>query len=104
MKYVLIGMGVAGIAAIEAIRSVDSTGAIIMVGDDPHGFYSRPGLAYYLTGELHDKALYPRTAEDYHRMNFRYVRGRVTSVQRVQHFIELDNKTRIPYDLSLIHI
>jgi len=104
MKYVLIGMGVAGIAAIEAIRSVDSTGAIIMVGDDPHGFYSRPGLAYYLTGELHDKALYPRTAEDYHRMNFRYVRGRVTSVQRVQHFIELDNKTRIPYDKLLIAV
>ena len=33
-----------------------------MISDDPHGYYSRPGLAYYLTGELHDKALYPRTA------------------------------------------
>jgi NAD(P)H-nitrite reductase large subunit len=104
MKYVIVGMGVAGIAAIEAIRSVDSTSEIIMVGDDPHGFYSRPGLAYYLTGELHDKALYPRTTEDYHRMNFRYMRGRVTSVQRDQHFIELDNKTRLPYDKLLIAV
>ena len=49
MNYVIIGMGVAGIAAIEAIRSVDSTGDIVIVGEDPHGFYSRPGLAYYLT-------------------------------------------------------
>ena len=104
MKYVIIGMGVAGIAAIEAIRSVDSTGEIVMVGDDPHGFYSRPGLAYYLTGELHDKALYPRSAEDYHQMNFRYTRGRVTSIQRDQHSFELDNKTHLPYDKLLIAV
>ena len=64
MKYVIIGSGVAGIAAIEAIRSIDASGDIVMVGDDPHGFYSRPGLAYYLTGELHDKTLFPRTAND----------------------------------------
>jgi hypothetical protein len=25
---------------------------IILVSDDPHGFYSRPGLAYYLSGEI----------------------------------------------------
>ena len=104
MKYVIVGMGVAGIAAIEAIRSVDSAGEIVMVGDDRHGFYSRPGLAYYLTGELHDKALYPRTAEDYQRMNFRYMRGRVTSIQREQHSFELDNKTRLPYDKLLIAV
>jgi NADH dehydrogenase FAD-containing subunit len=84
MKYVIIGSGVAGMAAIEAIRSVYPSPAgaeIAMVGDDPHGFYSRPGLAYYLTGELHDKALYPRTADDYRRMKFRYVKGRVVNIR-----------------------
>jgi nitrite reductase (NADH) large subunit len=49
MNHVIIGSGVAGIAAIEAIRSVDSTSPITLIGDDPYGFYSRPGLAYYLT-------------------------------------------------------
>ena len=82
MKYVFVGSGVAGIAAIEAIRSLDTAGEIVMVGDDPHGFYSRPGLAYYLTGELHDKALFPRTADDYRRMNFRYMKGRVKNILR----------------------
>ena len=104
MKYVIIGMGVAGIAAIEAIRSVDSKSEIILVGDDPHGFYSRPGLAYYLTGELHDQALFPRTADDYQRMHFHYVRGRVTSIQCENRFIELDNKIQIPYDKLLIAV
>ena len=56
MKYVIVGSGVAGIAAIESIRSIDPASEVVLVGDDPHGFYSRPGLAYYLTGELHDKA------------------------------------------------
>ena len=35
MRHVIIGSGVAGIAAIEAIRSVDPAAEITMVGDDP---------------------------------------------------------------------
>jgi NAD(P)H-nitrite reductase large subunit len=104
MKNVIIGSGVAGIAAIEAIRSVDPAAEITMVGDDPHGFYSRPGLAYYLSGELHDKALYPRTAEDYRKLNFNFVRGQVKKIDRQQHFLEMDNKVHIPYDKLLIAV
>lgn len=104
MNHVIIGSGVAGIAAIEAIRSLDSSSEIVLVGDDPHGYYSRPGLAYYLTGELHDKALYPRTADDYRHMVFRYVKGRVERIQREAHAIELENKTSLTYDRLLIAV
>lgn len=62
MRYVIIGAGVAGYSALQAIRSVDKTGEIVMISDDPNGYYSRPGLAYYLTGELDDKALVPQQA------------------------------------------
>jgi len=104
MKYAIIGSGVAGIAAIEAIRSVDAAGEVLMIGDDRHGFYSRPGLAYYLTGELHDKALFPRTANDYRRMNFRFIRGRVVDIQREGHSLELHNKSHLTYDKLLIAV
>lgn len=104
MKYLIIGSGVAGIAAIEAIRSVDGAGEIIMVGDDPHGYYSRPGLAYFLTGELHDKALYPRTADDYRKMKFRYVKGRVTRIDRDKHLVELENQGVLFYDRLLLAV
>ncbi|OQY90643.1 MAG: hypothetical protein B6D38_02630 [Anaerolineae bacterium UTCFX1] len=102
MKYAIVGSGVSGIATIEAIRSVDRSGEVVMIGDDPHGFYSRPGLAYYLTGELHDKALYPRTSDEYRQMNFRYVKGRVKGVLREARVLELENQTSIAYDRLLI--
>ena len=38
MRYVIIGTGVAGISAIEAIRSVDRSGEVILIGDDPHAY------------------------------------------------------------------
>lgn len=104
MKYVIIGSGVAGIAAIEAIRSVDKLNEVVMIGDDPHGFYSRPGLAYYLTGELHDKALFPRTVDDYKRMNFRYLRGRVANIIPDAHSLELSDKSTFVYDKLLIAV
>jgi len=105
MNYVIIGSGVAGIAAIEAIRSVDKAGKVVMIGDDPHGFYSRPGLAYYLTGELHDKALFPRTSEDLRRLNFQYVRARVSRILQDQHALEFtSDQAPLVYDRLLIAV
>ncbi|HXF83780.1 MAG TPA: FAD-dependent oxidoreductase [Anaerolineales bacterium] len=104
MRYVIVGSGVAGIAAIEAIRSLDREGEVVMIGDDPHGFYSRPGLAYFLTGELHDKALFPFTAAAYRKMNFRYVKGRVQKILREAHVLELEGGTSLSYDKVLLAV
>ena len=104
MNYVIIGSGVAGIAAIEAIRSIDSASSITLIGDDPYGFYSRPGLAYYLTGELHDKALFPRTADDLRKLNFHYIRGQVTKILRAGHILELDTQSTVSYGRLLIAV
>jgi NAD(P)H-nitrite reductase large subunit len=104
MNRVIIGSGVAGIAAIEAIRSLDSNCSVTLIGNDPYGFYSRPGLAYYLTGELHDKALFPRTPDDLKKLNFRYIKGKVTRISRAEHVLELQNQSRLPYDRLLIAV
>jgi NAD(P)H-nitrite reductase large subunit len=104
MRYVIIGAGVAGYAAIEAIRSVDQAGEIIMVSDDPNGYYSRPGLAYYLTGELRDKVLYPRTQDDNKKLNFGFLKGRVTRIFRSEHALEIAGKPRLNYDRLLIAV
>jgi NAD(P)H-nitrite reductase large subunit len=104
MKYVIIGSGVAGMSAVEAIRSVDKAGEIVMVSEDPHGYYSRPGLAYYLTGELHDKALYLRSREDAKKLKLTFLNARVTRILRSEHTLELDGKSRLTYDKLLIAV
>ncbi|HXD10284.1 MAG TPA: FAD-dependent oxidoreductase [Anaerolineales bacterium] len=104
MKYVIVGYGVAGVAAMEAIRTEDKTGEITLISDDPHGYYSRPGLAYYLTGELHDRALYPKSSEDLRRLNFIALQGRVTKILPKQHTLEINNKPPLIYDRLLIAV
>ncbi len=104
MKYAIIGSGVAGLAACEAIRSLDKTGEIYMLGDDPHGYYSRPGLAYYLTGEMHEKGLFPRTKQDWQSLRLRYTKGRVTRIFPDEHQFELDGGARLDFDRLLIAV
>ncbi len=102
MKYVIIGTGVAGIAAIEAIRSVDTTGSITLIGDDPNGYYSRPGLAYYLSGEVNDKQLFPKIADEFRKFQIHYVKGLVTRISPASHLVNLENGSILEYDRLLL--
>lgn len=83
MRYVIVGSGVAGIAAIEAIRSVDKGGEIWLLHEDPHGFYSRPGLAYYLTDEIPEAQLFPNSV-DLKRLRVQRLWARVTQIDPQQ--------------------
>jgi len=102
MRYVVIGTGVAGISAVEAIRGADRSGEVVMLGDDPHGYYSRPGLAYVLTGEVKDKTLFPKTREDYNRLKFTYKKTHVVGIDRQNKTVQLDDKSLLSYDKLLI--
>lgn len=100
--YVIIGAGVAGIAAAEAIRSLDPSGQITLVGNDPHGFYSRPGLAYYLTGELPEAQLFPYPPQLFQKLRLQLRRGHVSQLRPNTKEIELDGQTRLPYTRLLL--
>ena len=104
MKYVIVGSGVAGLAACEAIRSLDTSGEVYMLGDDPHGYYSRPGLAYYLTGEMQEKGLFPRTKQDWQSLKLKYRKVRVTRIFPGEHQLEVDDGSRLGYDRLLIAV
>ncbi|MEJ5225641.1 MAG: FAD/NAD(P)-binding oxidoreductase, partial [Anaerolineales bacterium] len=101
-RYIIIGTGVAGIAAAEAIRSTDPAGDIMLIGNDPHGFYSRPGLAYYLTGELPEAQLFPYPPQQFRKLRLHVRRGRVTRLLADTQEVELDDRTRLPYDRLLL--
>lgn len=103
-RHLILGTGVSGIAAAEAIRSLDRSSEIVLVGDDPFGYYSRPGLAYFLTGEMIEKQLFPFTTADFQHLNVRYVKNRATKIFREENQIEVDGKSRLGYDRLLIAV
>ena len=59
MRYVIIGRGVSGYSTGLAIRNQDPSGELLLISSEKDGYYSRPGLAYYLTGEITEEMLFP---------------------------------------------
>ncbi len=96
-RYLIIGTGVAGMTAAEAIYKQDPSSDILLIGAEPHKFYSRPGLAYYLTGELPEKQLYLPQAQQFQRLA-----ARVTALHPQEHRVTLANGDSLPYDRLLI--
>lgn len=102
MRYAIIGCGAAGIAAAEAIRSLDQHGELLLFSDDPHGYYSRPGLAYYLTGEIPEEMLFPFQQSDFNQLRVRRIKARVVCIEPRSHQIELDGGKWVAYDRLLV--
>ena len=101
-KYLLIGAGAAGVSAIEAIRSLDSTGEITQVCDETAGYYSRPGLAYFLTGEITEDSLYPFQNNDFDRLKVQQIRSQAKRILPLEHRVELSNGNYLTYNRLLI--
>ena len=68
------------------------------------GIILRPGLAYYLTGEMDEKGLFPRSKNDWLPLKLRFMNGRVTSIFPGEHRVEVDGATPLGYDRLLIAI
>jgi NADPH-dependent 2,4-dienoyl-CoA reductase/sulfur reductase-like enzyme len=95
-RYLIVGSGVAGVAAAEAIRRQDPMGDIHVLGEEVHGFYSRPGLAYFLTGELAERQLYPFSEDDFRKLNVRRSRGRAARIDPASHTLALEDGAVLP--------
>ncbi len=103
-RYVIIGNGPAGLAAGEAIRRRDADGDIRIVGGEDAGFYSRPGLAYLLTGAIPERQLFSRPDADYVRAGIVRSVGTVRELDPRSHRIELTDGKVLRYDRLLLAV
>lgn len=103
-RYLILGSGAAGFAAAETIRQRDPGGDITLLTDDPAGFYSRPGLAYYLTGELPENQLFPVRSEHFKRLRLRFLHGRAVHLDPQNHRLRLEDHRLLSYDRLLIAV
>lgn len=101
-NYVVIGSGVAGLAAIEAIRSRDTRGEVIQISDEKSGYYSRPGLAYILTQEISEQQLFPINNQQFNRLNVRQIQNRVIEIDPDLQQVKLADGKKIAYTHLLV--
>jgi NAD(P)H-nitrite reductase large subunit len=101
-RYAIIGTGIAGISAAQTLRSQEPKAEITLISADPHGFYSRPGLAYYLTGEIPEKQLFPNLLKGKHKLDVQNVIGRVTRLDPQSHGLEINAGMTLLYDRLLL--
>lgn len=102
-KYVIIGNGVASIAAIESIRDNDGDGSITVISEEPHLTYSRPLITYLLAGKVSGKSMLYRD-EDFYRENKVEVllEKRAVDICTEKNSVTLDDQERISFDKLLI--
>jgi NADPH-dependent 2,4-dienoyl-CoA reductase/sulfur reductase-like enzyme len=100
--YAIVGSGIAGLAAAEAIRQREPNAIIQMVSEESHDFYSRPGLAYLLRGDIPEKQLFIRNVADLRALQLNRVTARVRDLGLDRRELILDDGDRLPYDRLLL--
>jgi NAD(P)H-nitrite reductase large subunit len=101
-RHVIVGSGIAGLAAAEAIRQRDPHAGVTMVSAEAHAFYSRPGLAYLLRGDIPEEHLVVRTPDDVRALRITRVTARAESILGPEHELLLADGSRLPYDRLLL--
>jgi NAD(P)H-nitrite reductase large subunit len=101
-NYVIIGFGIAGLSAARAIREHDPEGAITIITDERASFYSRPGLAYYLTGTIPKEQLFPLNSGAARELGIQGLYASVEHITPSQHVISLQGGNQLRYDRLLI--
>jgi NADPH-dependent 2,4-dienoyl-CoA reductase/sulfur reductase-like enzyme len=101
-SYLILGSGAAGVSAAEAIRATDPAGMITLVSEESEGYYSRPGLAYFLTGELPENQLFPFSKKEFERLRLEQLTARAESLDLAQRQVSFTGGKRLGYDRLLI--
>src|SRR5690349_24038902 len=101
---VIVGAGLAGARAAEALRGGGFDGRIVLVGAEPHRPYERPPLSKsYLQGRADRASLDVRPAQWYldNRVEL-HLDTLVTKIHRHTHELETAGGTWLPYDTLLL--
>jgi NADPH-dependent 2,4-dienoyl-CoA reductase/sulfur reductase-like enzyme len=101
-RHILIGGGPGSVAAAEAIRGADPGAEILLVSADPHGYYSRPGLAYYLAKEIPEQRLRPFSPVEFAGLGVTQVTDRTVGIDPSSHTVTLESGGKLAYDRLLI--
>lgn len=103
MNHVIIGNGIAGVSAAEAIRQLDGSGSIVMISDEPVVPYCRPMISLVLEGTISPAKLPIRDSGFYEELNITPVLGsRVARMDVDAKTLLLSDGKTLSFDTLLI--
>jgi 3-phenylpropionate/trans-cinnamate dioxygenase ferredoxin reductase component len=102
--FVIVGGGLAGAKAAEALREQGFDGRIVLVGAEEHLPYERPPLSKdYLAGKAELDSVFVHTAQWYESKRIELRLGtEVISIDRPGHQVELADGSRLDYTKLLL--
>jgi nitrite reductase (NADH) large subunit len=103
VKYLIVGNGVAGTAAAEHIRKIDSEGSITILTDEGLPFYSRIRLNEYMSGDITDEDLIIKKDSWYEDNRIKLLfNTRVTGADLDKQVVIANNNNSFSYDRLLV--
>lgn len=103
MEHVILGNGIAGVCAAEAIRQIDGRAKITMIADEAAIPYSRPMISMVLDGSVEPERLPVRSERFYDELKIMPVLGkRAQAVEVDRRRVLLQGGAQIGFDRLLI--
>ena len=102
MKFVIVGNGVAGINAANALRVRKPEAEITIISKESDHFFSRTALMYVFCGQMSARDVEPFERDHYERMNFRRLRAAIVSLDASAKTLHLSDSSTVEYDRLLI--
>lgn len=103
-QFVVVGNGIAGLSAAQAMRRLDKEASILIVTEEPHPTYSPCVLPDYLTGEITREKVFIREYQDYSAENIELITSeRVIALNPDRKKVILQAKS-IDYDKLILSI
>ena len=102
-RYAIIGNGVAGITAAQAIAKADLGSRVHIFGAESYPYYPRPRLWEYIAGQIDRDTLFFRSIEWFAERGIQVHTGvRVTTLDPSGHRFTLDDGTQVEYERLLL--
>jgi NADH oxidase (H2O2-forming) len=96
-QIVIIGNGIAGNSAAEAIRKFNPTARVTLVSDEKHPLYSPCAFHKYFSGDLDEQKLFLKKFEHYPRLGIHALLGKtVSEIDLLKREVCVDSM-RIPF-------
>jgi len=103
MLYLIVGGGVAGVTAAQAIVRADPAARVSVLGAEPVPYYYRPRLWEFIAGQIEQDALTFRSLTWYAERGIDLRLGkRVTAIDPVVHRLTLADGSHAGYDRLLL--